>query len=130
MKNVEEMDVYKMARSLSNRIYNIIKGNLFSKDYWLSDQIRRASVSILSNISEGFERGTNAEFIRFLFIAKGSCSEVRAQLTVALDQKYIDEACYRELREMCRIISSMLFNLIDYLKKSKIKARVRTKDVS
>ncbi|PIV54565.1 hypothetical protein COY52_11310 [Candidatus Desantisbacteria bacterium CG_4_10_14_0_8_um_filter_48_22] len=51
-------------------------------------------------------------------------------MTVALDQKYIDEACYRELREMCRIISSMLFNLIDYLKKSKIKARVRTKDVS
>jgi four helix bundle protein len=123
MKNVEEMKVYQKARALSKRIYDLIRNKPFSNDYWLSDQIRRASVSILSNISEGFERGTNAEFIQFLYFAKGSCSEVRAQLTVAFDQNYISEACYNELIDTCCFISSMLFNLIQYLRKSRIRER-------
>ena len=75
----------------------------------------------MSNIAEGFERGTNTEFIQFLFIAKGSCGEVRAQLGVALDQKYISEDVYRKLVDQCRRISGMLNNLIAYLKASRFK---------
>jgi four helix bundle protein len=85
------------------------------------DQIRRASVSIMSNIAEGFERGTNNEFIQFLFIAKGSCGEVRTQLTIAFDQKYIEESTYTNLVEQCRCISGMINNLIEYLKRSIFK---------
>ena len=117
----EDLHVYGQARNLTNKIYEITKSASFSKDYGLIDQIRRASVSILSNIAEGFERGTNAEFIHFLFIAKGSCGEVRAQLSIAFDQKYIDENIYKSLVDQCRRISAMLNNLIDYLKGSRFK---------
>lgn len=117
----EDLNVYKRARSLTNRIYEITRQNSFSKDYRLVDQIRRASVSIMSNIAEGFERGTNAEFIQFLFIAKGSCGEVRAQITIAADQEYINETILKDINNRCRLISGMISNLITYLKKSQFK---------
>jgi four helix bundle protein len=63
---------------------------MFSKDFGLRNQMQRAAVSIMSNIAEGFERGGNQEFVQFLYIAKGSCGELRSQLYVALDQAYID----------------------------------------
>jgi four helix bundle protein len=116
VESFEDLNVYKQARALTNEVYNITRQGDFSKDYGLMDQIRRASVSIMSNIAEGFERGTNAEFIQFLFYAKGSCGEVRAQLSIAFDQKYIEENIYNNLVERCRRISGMLSNLITYLK--------------
>lgn len=122
VQSFEDLNVYKQARDLTNKIYEITRQGSFSKDYGLVDQIRRASVSIMSNIAEGFERGTNAEFIQFLYIAKGSCGEVRAQLTIAFDQKYIDENNYRSLVDQCRRISGMLSNLIAYLKSSRLKS--------
>ena len=73
---------------------------------------RRASVSIMSNIAEGFERGTKTEFIQFLFIAKGSCGEVRAQVAIAHDQGYVDEAAYARLHDLARRVSGMLSNFI------------------
>jgi four helix bundle protein len=82
------------------------------------DQIRRASVSVMSNIAEGFERGTRPEFIRFLFIAKGSCGELRAQLEIARDQQYLSEADYVRLRTQARDISGMISNFISHLKNS------------
>lgn len=85
------------------------------------DQKRRASISIMSNIAEGFERGSNTEFIQYLFIAKGSCGEVRAQLTIASDQKYIDDKTYEYLYDLYRIINKMLSNFISYLKRSNYK---------
>jgi four helix bundle protein len=107
---------------LTNKIYELTRQGYFARDYGLGDQIRRASVSIMSDIAEGFERGTNAEFIRFLFIAKGSCGEVRAQLCISFDQKYIiDENVYQSLVNQCRRISGMLSNLITYLKTSQFK---------
>jgi four helix bundle protein len=119
VKNLEELNVYNRARELTNEIYEITRKTPFSKDYGLVDQIRRASVSIMSNIAEGFERGTNKEFVQFLFIAKGSCGEVRAQLSIAFDQKYIDEKSYKALFDKCSRTSGMIGNLIKYLKGSK-----------
>ncbi len=121
VENFEDLNVYKQARNLTNKIYEITRQGTFSKDYGLMDQIRRASVSVMSNIAEGFERGTNTEFIQFLFIAKGSCGEVRAQLTISYDQKYIDEITYNALVDRARRISGMLNNLIAYLKGSRYK---------
>lgn len=116
VESFEDLYVYKQARELTNKIYEITRQDSFSRDYGLLGQIRRASVSIMSNIAEGFERGTNAEFSQFLFIAKGSCGEVRAQLSIAFDQKYIEENSYKNLVIQCRRISGMLSNLITYLK--------------
>lgn len=122
VESFEDLNVYRQARDLTNKIYEITRQGFFAKDYGLGDQIRRASVSIMSNIAEGFERGTNAEFTRFLFIAKGSCGEVRAQLAISFDQKYIaDENVYPNLVNQCRRISGMLSNLITYLKTSPFK---------
>ena len=85
-KSFEEMEMWTRSRGLVQFIYHITKNTAFCKDYSLIDQIRRAAVSVMSNIAEGFERGSNTEFIQFLYIAKGPCGEVRTQLYAALDQ--------------------------------------------
>ncbi|HTW92019.1 MAG TPA: four helix bundle protein [bacterium] len=120
-KRFEELIVYQRARGLVNEVYALTRRPAFAKDWGLADQIRRAAVSIMSNIAEGFERGSNVEFVQFLYIAKGSCGEVRAQLTVAMDQGYITEAECERLSDTCRIISGMLSSFINYLKGAKLQ---------
>jgi len=119
----EELHVYQRARELTNRIYELTRDVAFARDFGLVDQVRRACVSIMSNIAEGFERGTNAEFVQFLFIAKGSCGEVRAQVSIAFDQRYISEADHDELTDRCRRVSGMLGNLITYLRQPRLSSR-------
>lgn len=85
-ESFEELHIYQRARELTNSIYALTRSEIFARDRGLVDQIRRAAVSIMSNIAEGFERGATTEFIQFLYIAKGSCGEVRAQLRIAKDQ--------------------------------------------
>jgi four helix bundle protein len=121
IENFEDLNVWKRARELVNLIYRITRSKKFSEDKGLVDQIRRASVSILSNISEGFERGSNVEFIQFLYIAKASCGEVRCQLLIASDQGYINQKELNETKELTLKVSGMIGNLINYLRKSKIK---------
>ena len=82
----EEIDCWRKSRELTKSIHQITLKQRFSRDFGLRDQIRRAAVSVLSNIAEGFERDGDKEFIQFLSLAKGSCGEIRAQLYVALDQ--------------------------------------------
>ncbi|HVS82083.1 MAG TPA: four helix bundle protein [Pyrinomonadaceae bacterium] len=90
-KKFEEIECWKKARELTRRIYEVSgKGN-FAKDFGLKDQIRRAAVSIMSNIAEGHDRSGTGEFVQFLANAKGSAAEVRCQLYVALDQGYIND---------------------------------------
>ena len=89
VRNFEDLEIWKDARALTREIYQLTRDSKFSKDFALRDQIRRAAVSIMSNIAEGFERGGNQEFIQFLYVAKASCGEVRSQLYVALDQSYV-----------------------------------------
>ena len=117
----EDLEVWKSARELTNRIYKITTYGAFSKDYGLRDQIRRASVSIMSNIAEGYERGGNQELIQFLSIAKGSCGEVRCQLYIAGDQDYITQQELKPLIEQCKRISIMINNFMEHLKGSRFK---------
>src|SRR5574339_14533 len=94
----EDLGVWQDARALSKLIYSVTKQREFYRDIDLRRQIRSAAVSTMSNIAEGFERGTRKEFIHFLNIAKGSNGEVRSQLYVALDQEYISEKQFAELK--------------------------------
>jgi four helix bundle protein len=121
VKYFEDLEVWKEARSLTRQIYRSTKDPRFSKDFGLINQIQRAVVSIMSNIAEGFERGGNQEFLQFLYIAKGSCGEVRSQLYVALDQGYVAQKEADELIKSCRRLSVMISNLIDYLRHSGMK---------
>ena len=123
IRRFEDLEAWKIARKLTEDIYRITKNDAFSADFGLSNQIRRAAVSIMSNIAEGFERDGDKEFINFLSIAKGSVGEIRSQLYAALDQNYMTEQdfkfCYERAVEISRIISG----LIKYLKQSEFKGR-------
>lgn len=121
VKTFEDMEVWKEARRLTQRIYHLTKNEDFAKDFGLRDQIRRAAVSIMSNIAEGFERGDNQEFVQFLYVAKASCGEVRSQIYVALDQNYVANIEVGELTKSFKRLSSMISNLITYLRKSGMK---------
>ncbi len=117
----EEIDAWQKSKELTNRIYRITGLGPFSKDYALKDQIRRASVSVMSNIAEGFERSGTREFAYFLATAKGSAGEVRSQLYVALDQGYITPAVFETLSTGASQISRMISGLMNYLRKSGVK---------
>lgn len=114
----EDLEVWKLSRLLTNKIYGASNDGKFSKDYDLKSQIRRAAVSVMSNIAEGYERGGNPEFIQFLSISKASCGEVRSQLYVARDQGYVArEECDR-LIDAFKKLSIMLNNFMESLKSS------------
>jgi four helix bundle protein len=121
VKNFEDLEIWKDARALTRAIYQLTRDPKFSKNFGLRDQIQRATVSMMSNIAEGFERGGNQEFIQFLYVAKASCGEVRSQLYVALDQSYLAQKDCEELTTSFRRLSIMISNLIDYLKRSGMK---------
>lgn len=122
-KNFEELEVWQTSRQLVNSVYCMTSDGMFKKDFGLRDQIRRAAVSVLSNIAEGFERGGNTEFTQFLYIAKGSAAEVRAQLHVALDQGYSSQTDFVKTISLCKDVSNQLSGFISYLKKSNLKGQ-------
>jgi four helix bundle protein len=109
IEKFEDLEVWQNAISLSVDIYNKFQN---CKDYSLKDQICRASVSVPSNITEGFERQYNKEFIQYLFIAKGSAGEVRTQLVIACRLGILSEIEYQSLLENTKRISAQLYNLI------------------
>ena len=120
-KKFEEIECWKRARELTRRIYEITGKSAFARDFGLKDQIRRASVSVMSNIAEGYDRSGTAEFVHFLATAKGSAAEVRCQLYVAADQGYIQEDHFNELNALASEISRMLSGLMTYLRASGYK---------
>jgi four helix bundle protein len=107
----EDIIAWQKARTLTQSIYEITRSGSFSKDYELKTQIRRAAVSIMSNIAEGYERGGAKEFKQFLSIAKASCAELRSQLYVAADIGYLKDHQFRNLlsqsEEVGRIIGGL-----------------------
>ncbi|MCB2180762.1 MAG: four helix bundle protein [Desulfobulbaceae bacterium] len=122
-KTFEELEIWKLARSLTAKIYTLTKNKDFAKDFGLCNQMQRASVSVMSNIAEGYERGGNREFIQFLSIAKGSCGEVRCQLYVALDQGYIKREEAEFLIDQHKKLSIMIFKFMEHLKGSRFKGQ-------
>jgi four helix bundle protein len=127
-KSFEELPVWQKARELVKYVYTLTRKESFSKDFTLVDQIRRSSTSVMYNISEGFERGSNTEFIQFLFISKGSSGETRSQFYVALDQGYISAEEFRKGLSICKDVSGQLSGLIDYLKGSRLKGEKYKKE--
>ncbi len=121
IKSFEDIQAWQKARELNKEIYKISNNGSFSKDFGLRDQIRRASVSIISNIAEGFERNGSKEFKQFLSIAKGAAGEVRAQLYVALDLEYITKSEFEKLNILVSDTSRMISGFINYLKISEVK---------
>lgn len=119
IERFEDIKAWQLSRELVKKIYAVSGDSGFSKDFGLRDQIRRASVSVMSNIAEGFERYTDSEFARFLVMARGSTAEVRSQIYIAFDLNYISEKEFLSLKEDCEIISRHIWNLIKYLKGSK-----------
>jgi four helix bundle protein len=120
-QNFEEIEAWKRARNLAGEIYAISSTGPFSKDFGLREQMRRAVVSVMSNIAEGFERSGTGEFIQFLSMAKGSAGEVRAQLYVALDQSYIDRETFNRFHASTTDICRMISGLMHYLQNSGVK---------
>jgi len=121
VKSFEDLKTWQEARELARMIYTLTNKPVFNQDYGLKDQIRRAAVSVSSNISEGFERGGKEEMIHFLYIAKGSCGEVRTQLYLGYDLGYLSETEFKEAKEKCQYVSSLIFHLIEGVKESKYK---------
>ena len=120
-KTFEDMEAWQQSRKLTKSIYKVTSQGAFARDFGLRDQIRKASVSIMSNIAEGFERSGTKEFIQFLATAKGSAGEVRAQLYVALDQGYVEQPDFNELNQSIIKISKQLSGLMTYLKTTSFK---------
>ncbi|MEA2113683.1 MAG: four helix bundle protein [Patescibacteria group bacterium] len=112
VKSFENLFCWQKARELTKFIYRITNNPAFSKDYGLKDQIRRAAVSVMSNIAEGFDRGTRLELINYFFIAKGSSGEVKCQLYIALDCGHINQKefnqGYKLSEEASRLIQSFI----------------------
>jgi four helix bundle protein len=114
-RRFEDIEAWQEARKLSALIYSMTKRGDFSRDFGLKDQIRRASVSVMSNIAEGFDRGGNKEFIQFLYIAKGSAAEVKAQLYVALDAGYITKDMFQKIYNQANATAKLIGGFIRYL---------------
>jgi len=120
-RQFEDIDAWQRARALIKEIYALTDQGDFARDFSLKDQIRRASVSIMSNIAEGFERDGTKEFIQFLSIAKGSVGEVKSQLYVALDRGYVTRNEFNRLSELTGETARLIAGLMIYLKQSDIK---------
>ena len=117
LNKFEEIDSWKKGRELAKEIYAITKRGPFSSDWALRDQIRKSSISIISNIAEGFERNSKSAFANYLSIAKASSGELRSQLYISLDQGYVSAAEFERLSGMTVDVAKLLGGLIRSLKK-------------
>ena len=116
IRRFEDLEIFQIARGLCKDIYIITDAESFKCDYRFTQQIRAAAGSIMDNIAEGFERNGNKEFVNFLFIAKGSCGEVRSQLLRANDVGYIDDVTFRQLYDRTLELGRKIYNLAQKIK--------------
>jgi four helix bundle protein len=120
IRRFEDIEAWQTARALTRQVYSISMIGSFSKDFGLRDQMRRASVSIMSNIAEGFESRTEMLFLEFLGRAKASAGQLRAQFYVAQDAGYISENDFRTLSDLCSKRSSQISRFMSYLERSNL----------
>ena len=116
IRRFEDLEIFQIARGLCKDIYIITDAESFKCDYRFTQQIRAAAGSIMDNIAEGFERNGNKEFVNFLYIAKGSCGEVRSQLLRANDVGYIDDDTFRQLYNGTLELGRKIYNLAQKIK--------------
>jgi four helix bundle protein len=114
MGNFKELKVWQQAKDLAVDIYRLTDQGFFNKDFGLRDQMRRAAVSIPSNIAEGDDLDTDKQSIRHFYIARGSVAELRTQLIISMEIKYIPSEKYKELEKRCDNICAMLTGLIKH----------------
>jgi four helix bundle protein len=121
IERFEDIDAWKKARELTKVIYEVTAQGKIAADFSLKDQLRRAAVSIMANIAEGFERGGNKEFRQFLAMAKGSVGEVKALLYVALDAALTSSEQFQQISTLADEASRLLAGFLRYLKASDMK---------
>lgn len=117
IKKFEEIKAWQKARKLTNDIYQICSRNTFNNEFTLKNQLKKASLSIMLNIAEGFARKSDREFKQFLIYAHGSCAEVQSALYIALDQKLLSKKQFEKLYNLTEEISKMIMNFTQYLSK-------------
>ncbi|KQT24345.1 hypothetical protein ASG22_10055 [Chryseobacterium sp. Leaf405] len=116
----EDFPVYKKAISFTVKIFKVLDFENLHKEFSLKDQLKRATLSITNNIAEGSEYGSNRQFIRFLWIAKGSCAEVRNMLFVLYSLEKIDDEAFHTLNNECLEITKEIYHFIKYLEKNNL----------
>jgi four helix bundle protein len=121
IERFEDLEIWKEARELCKRVFEITSVSPFCNDFKFRDQIRTSSGSVMDNIAEGFERGGNKEFGQFLSVSKGSCGECRSQSYRAFDYHYINQDILDDLIAKTTQLSKKISSLISYLKKSEYK---------
>ncbi len=118
IERFEDLETWQVARELTNAVYGLTKQDDIRRDFGFVDQIRRASVSIMNNVAEGFERGSNKDFAKFMFIARGSAGEVRSMLYVATDQGYISAEQFAGVHQLAVRCSQLCWGTIKHLQKT------------
>ena len=121
IKNFEEIEAWKEARNLNKLIYQITTRDPFKKDFGLTGQIQRASITVMANIAEGFDRQSDKEFTHYLNIASSSASEIQSHLYAALDSAYIKEEEFKTLYGQTTKVKKLIKGFIAYLKGKKTK---------
>ena len=116
IKNFEDIEAWKEARNLNKLIYQITTRDPFKKDFGLTGQIQRASITVMANIAEGFDRQSDKEFIHYLNIASSSASEIQSDLYAALDLAYIREEKFKTLYDQTTKVKKLINGFIAYLK--------------
>jgi four helix bundle protein len=125
----EEIEAWQTARELTKLIYLLTEESKFSRDFGLKDQIRRAAVSVMSNVSEGFESQTQAQFIRYLGLAKASAGEVRSQLYISRDLDYVGQEEFTKAFAMAEKVSRQIARFISYLESHPQAHKIREESV-
>jgi four helix bundle protein len=120
-KRFEDIEAWQGARGLAQTIYQVTNEGAFARDFGLRDQIRRAAVSVMANIAEGFGRGGNREFLLFLGNARGSLAEVRSHLYVAMDSGLLSQAVSEPIFERATRIEAQISGLMRYLGNSDMR---------
>ena len=116
IRTFEDLEAWRFSRELTKTVYSLTRQEPINRDFGLVDQIRRAATSAMTNLAEGFERGSNKDFVKFLFISRGSAGEVRSLLYVALDQGYIKEEEFNTTQDLCIQTSKIIWGLIKSLR--------------
>ena len=121
VRQFEDLVAWQKARELTRALYRYSGAGTFARDWALQNQVRRAAVSIMANIAEGFGRGGDKEFLQFLAIAKGSCGEVRSHLHVGLDQEYFTAEQHAAMVENASQVSRLISGLMKHLRQSSLR---------